>query len=141
MVVVVIVVIVIYVFVALYTNPVKMYWAMHLCSHHIFSQYSYTNKVVFWVSTVLNGKHMPEVSARKPVPRYWIVPVIQEEGVFGAVTGSCYKSSGEGKVSRPSWKQNFTLTAMEKKQNKESRHLGSHSQNDFAGQMGLPQSW
>lgn len=83
---------------------------------------------------------MPEVSARKTVPRYWIVPVSQEEGVFRAITESCYKSSGEGKVSSPS-RNNFTLMTMEKEQKKESGHLGSHPQNDVTGQMELPQSW
>lgn len=71
---------------------------------------------------------MPEVSARKRVPEHWTVPVIREESVFRAITGRCFKPRGEGKVSRPSWKQHFTLMTMEKKQNKENRHVGSHPQ-------------
>ena len=82
------------------------------------------------ISTGLNEKHMPDVSARKVVTDHWTVLVIQEVGMSSIINGSCCKPSKEGMASRTSWKQDFAWLAKEKKQNNEHSHLGSHPQND-----------
>lgn len=70
-------------------NLVKVCWAIHLFSHHIFSQYTLTPKKSYCISLEyhrIEWKADDRVSARKAVTGYWTVSVIQEESVFRAVS-------------------------------------------------------